>query len=110
MAESKQPAAADESVKVVVRVRPLNFTDQGDSACVTCLPKTISVASNKQKEPVTYAFDSVLNACPQAEAFDVCARHLLEAVLQGYNATILAYGQTGSGKTYTMAGAGGAEE
>ena len=29
---------------------------------------------------------------------------LLDAALDGYNATVLAYGQTGSGKTFTMAG------
>jgi hypothetical protein len=29
---------------------------------------------------------------------------LLDAALDGYNATILAYGQTGSGKTFTMSG------
>ena len=29
---------------------------------------------------------------------------LLDAVLDGYSATVFAYGQTGSGKTYTMAG------
>lgn len=32
---------------------------------------------------------------------------LLDAALDGYNATILAYGQTGSGKTFTMSGEGG---
>ena len=26
----------------------------------------------------------------------------VNAVLQGYNATVFAYGQTGTGKTYTM--------
>lgn len=30
--------------------------------------------------------------------------HLLQAVVQGYNATVFAYGQTGSGKTFTMEG------
>lgn len=29
---------------------------------------------------------------------------LLDAALDGYNATVLAYGQTGSGKTFTMSG------
>lgn len=30
---------------------------------------------------------------------------LLDAAMDGFNATVLAYGQTGSGKTYTMSGA-----
>jgi len=29
---------------------------------------------------------------------------LIDAVLEGYNATIFAYGATGAGKTYTMMG------
>lgn len=29
---------------------------------------------------------------------------LLDAAMDGYNATVLAYGQTGSGKTFTMSG------
>ena len=28
----------------------------------------------------------------------------MDAVMAGYNATVLAYGQTGAGKTYTMIG------
>ena len=65
-------------------------------------------------------FDDQLS---QAEIFADCARPIVDAVLNGYNATIFAYGQTGdrkglppghcnvlfvnqgTGKTYTMEGA-----
>ena len=53
------------------------------------------------------AFDESMT---QAHVFDVVGRPTLNAVLHGYNGTILAYGQTGSGKTYTMAGGKGAAE
>ncbi|KAJ0182300.1 hypothetical protein K1T71_001669 [Dendrolimus kikuchii] len=46
-----------------------------------------------------YAFEP---AASQQEVYDTCVRKLVEAALDGYNATVLAYGQTGSGKTYTM--------
>merc|ERR1719474_1608644 len=41
---------------------------------------------------------------PQKKVFDSVGRPMVQAVLEGFNATIFAYGQTGSGKTYTMFG------
>jgi len=38
----------------------------------------------------------------QTELYEDLSPPLLDAFLNGYNATVLAYGQTGSGKTYTM--------
>jgi hypothetical protein len=38
----------------------------------------------------------------QHEVFGVACRPLIDAVLRGFNGTLMAYGQTGSGKTYTM--------
>lgn len=42
----------------------------------------------------------------QETVYAGCVARLADAVLQGYNATVLAYGPTGSGKTFTM-GMGG---
>ena len=38
----------------------------------------------------------------QKQVFDRVGRPMVQAVLEGYNATIFAYGQTGSGKTFTV--------
>lgn len=38
----------------------------------------------------------------QTELYEDLSPPLLDAFLNGYNATVLVYGQTGSGKTYTM--------
>ena len=49
--------------------------------------------------------DSVLGCgATQSETYEVVARGVVDAVLEGYNGTVLAYGQTGTGKTYTMNG------
>eukprot|EP00966_Prymnesium_polylepis_P110638 2559198-Prymnesium_polylepis.1 len=40
----------------------------------------------------------------QEEVYEFSATDRVEAVLNGYNATLMAYGQTGSGKTHTMFG------
>lgn len=34
----------------------------------------------------------------------MCAREVVQSIVEGFNSTILAYGQTGAGKTYTMSG------
>ena len=54
----------------------------------------------------TFRFEAVLHpGVSQAEVMTKCGvRHLLDAVLSGFTATVLAYGQTGSGKTFTMSG------
>ena len=41
-------------------------------------------------------------SCGNRELVEKVAQPVCEAVLDGYNGTILAYGQTGTGKTYTL--------
>lgn len=40
----------------------------------------------------------------QEDVYAAAGAPLVEAVLQGFNATVFAYGQTGCGKTHTMEG------
>jgi len=50
-----------------------------------------------------FAFSGVYGpASAQTSVYDENVRPMVNAVLDGYNATILAYGQSGSGKTHTM--------
>jgi hypothetical protein len=50
-------------------------------------------------------FDALFGPDSTQEAlFEALGRPMVEAALNGVNATILAYGQTGSGKTHTMQG------
>ncbi|KAK3750121.1 hypothetical protein QZH41_008778, partial [Actinostola sp. cb2023] len=65
-----------ESVKVVVRCRPMN-------------EKEIAAGHVSSK---------------QIDLYDETFRQLVGSVLEGYNGTIFAYGQTGTGKTFTMEG------
>ena len=52
-----------------------------------------------------FAFDGVMDErASQDEVFDVVGKGVVDAALDGYNATLFAYGQTGSGKTYTLTG------
>lgn len=45
-----------------------------------------------------FVFDRVFQPATQADLFGAVAAPLVEAMLEGTNATIFAYGQTGTGK------------
>ena len=52
-----------------------------------------------------YVFDVVFGAdSSQEEVNTSTTKHLVDNVMNGYNATVFAYGATGGGKTYTMVG------
>ena len=54
----------------------------------------------------SFTFDHVFDQkSTQVQVHSSCVTPLIDAVFQGFNATVFAYGQTGSGKTYTMGSA-----
>jgi len=89
----------ETSISVVARFRParpgasvdgdVRFGDDGLS---------VETAAS------SHTFDGVLppHASQEETYAQVCP--IVEAVLQGYNGTVLAYGQTGSGKTHSVTG------
>ncbi|EEB19529.1 Kinesin heavy chain, putative [Pediculus humanus corporis] len=97
--------AAEDSIKVVCRFRPLNdseekagskfivkFPSGNDENCITIGGKV-------------YLFDKVFKPnATQDKVYDDAAKSIVTDVLAGYNGTIFAYGQTSSGKTHTMEG------
>ncbi|XP_018599446.2 kinesin-like protein KIF3C [Scleropages formosus] len=101
-----------ESVKVVVRCRPLNRREEaaGTDRIVEMDVKLGQVALRNPKAPPgepfkTFTFDAVYDAgSRQSDLYDETVRPLIDSVLLGFNGTIFAYGQTGTGKTYTMQG------
>ena len=97
-----------ESVKVAVRVRPMNSREKEENStiCVEVDPSTNQISvSNPKQETKTFQFDYVYPlTSSQREVYDEVAFPIVESIFQGYNGTIFAYGQTGCGKTYTMMG------
>jgi len=100
-----------ESVKVVVRCRPMNEKEiaQGHQRIIEMNVKkgTIEITNPAKKEevPRMFTYDSVYDwNSKQIELYDETFRQLVDSVLEGYNGTIFAYGQTGTGKTFTMEG------
>ncbi|KAM6908479.1 kinesin-1 heavy chain-like [Lycodopsis pacificus] len=94
--------AAETTIKVVCRFRPLNSSEvaRGDKY----IPKfqgddCVHIAGKP------YHFDRVFQSdTSQVQFYNAVAQKIVRDVLGGYNGTIFAYGQTSSGKTHTMEG------
>ncbi|XP_047468068.1 kinesin-1 heavy chain-like isoform X2 [Mugil cephalus] len=94
--------AAECTIKVVCRFRPLNSAEvaRGDKY----IPKfqgedCVQIAGKP------YYFDRVFQSnTTQVQFYNAVAQKIVKDVLEGYNGTIFAYGQTSSGKTHTMEG------
>ncbi|KAJ6930352.1 kinesin-like protein KIN-4C [Populus alba x Populus x berolinensis] len=93
---------SSECVRVAVNIRPLITPELliGCTDIITVVPGEPQVQIGSHSFTYDYVYGST--ASPSLEIFNDCVAPLVEALLNGYNATVLAYGQTGSGKTYTM--------
>lgn len=99
-----------ETVKVAIRVRPMNSREiSKGSQEVVEIDKAQNMITVKKPDGSTdnksFMFDYVYPPnSEQREIYDEVTFPLVESVFEGYNGTIFAYGQTGCGKTFTMMG------
>lgn len=100
-----------ESVKVIVRCRPLNEKEremktrlviETDCSLHQC---TIKKPGDDSKFAKIFTFDGVYGISSSAEKiYSEIVRPIVNGVIEGYNGTVFAYGQTSCGKTFTMEG------
>ncbi|XP_077459760.1 kinesin-like protein KIF17 isoform X2 [Stigmatopora argus] len=100
-----------ESVKVVVRCRPLSDKEEAlgskmvlsmDLQLCQCFIEKPASGHEPSKQ---FTFDGTYFTQQTTEQmYNESAYPLVEGVIEGYNGTIFAYGQTGSGKSFTMQG------
>ena len=91
----------DETVKVVVRIRPISAEEErnGNLIATEAFPdRGLIVVKNPKAgdsdPPKNFTFDAVFAAnVEQKNIYDICAASVVESVLNGYNGTIFAYGQ-----------------
>ncbi|XP_055305257.1 kinesin heavy chain [Sitodiplosis mosellana] len=102
---AEREIAAEDSIRVVCRFRPLNDSEEKAGS------KVIVKFPNTQEENCltiggkVYLFDKVFKPnANQEKVYNEAAKSIVSDVLAGYNGTIFAYGQTSSGKTHTMEG------
>uniref|UniRef100_A0A3P9PF86 Kinesin motor domain-containing protein n=1 Tax=Poecilia reticulata TaxID=8081 RepID=A0A3P9PF86_POERE len=100
-----------ESVKVVVRCRPLDDREK-TLGCKMVLSMDvhrcqcfIENPGAVDEPPKQFTFDGTYYINQTTEQlYNEIAYSLIEGVTEGYNGTVFAYGQTGSGKSFTMQG------
>ncbi|EPS64214.1 hypothetical protein M569_10567, partial [Genlisea aurea] len=96
-----------ERVCVAVRVRPHRSAENADGFQWKVDNNRISL-QRSQDTPVpgiSFPFDHVLDEkCSNGLAYELLAKEIIGAAVEGFNGTVFAYGQTSSGKTYTMNG------
>ncbi|KAJ9459471.1 Kinesin-like protein [Diplonema papillatum] len=121
--KDKDKKSTNENFKVVIRVRPpapRELEGEKPFYSIVRIPQdddhtSITIIEHLDTEDGRggvyssqhFTFDRVYEeSAQQKDVYENTARPAVEAVLAGYNATMIAYGQTGTGKTYTMEGVG----
>lgn len=102
---STQPLEGTERVKVVVRMRPPHSHETSGGVGLEADGQTMVLQRNRNASvaQTDFKFDKVLGPeATQADVYGAAVKPIVEAVMKGYNGTIMAYGQTGAGKTYTL--------
>ncbi|KAM9065868.1 kinesin-like protein KIF16B isoform X4 [Sarcophilus harrisii] len=115
------------SVKVAVRVRPMNRREKDlEAKFIIHMEKNKTTITNlkipeggtgdtgrERTKTFTYDFSfcsadsKSANYVSQEMVFTNLGTDVLQSAFEGYNACVFAYGQTGSGKSYTMMGNSG---
>ena len=97
------------NVRVAIRIRPQNEIEKRNAGASALRVNGSEIDTGEGKR---FTFDEVFSTMSEQDVvFKIVGMPVVDAVMQGFNGTVLAYGQTGSGKTHTMLGPkGGAPE
>ncbi|XVF01028.1 hypothetical protein REPUB_Repub04eG0052300 [Reevesia pubescens] len=94
-----------DSISVTIRFRPLNEREfqRGDE--IAWYADGDKIVRNEYNPATAYAFDRVFGPhSTSQEVYEVAAKPVVKAAMEGVNGTVFAYGVTSSGKTHTMHG------
>ncbi|CAA6656394.1 unnamed protein product [Spirodela intermedia] len=94
-----------DSIAVTVRFRPLSEREfqRGDE--IAWYADGDKIVRNEYNPATAYAFDRVFGPSTATKVvYDVAAKPVVKAAMEGINGTVFAYGVTSSGKTHTMHG------
>ncbi|ESW32930.1 hypothetical protein PHAVU_001G029600 [Phaseolus vulgaris] len=98
-----------EKICVAVRLRPLVSEDSSSAAGTFWKVEDNRISLHKiHGTPLSassHAFDHIFDErSTNANVYELLAKDIIHAALDGFNGTAFAYGQTSSGKTFTMNG------
>ncbi|KAL0356666.1 UNVERIFIED_CONTAM: Kinesin-like protein KIN-7D, mitochondrial [Sesamum calycinum] len=94
-----------DSISVTIRFRPLSEREYQRGDEIAWYADGDKIVRNEYNPMTAYAFDRVFgpNTITE-EVYEVAARPVVKAAMEGINGTVFAYGVTSSGKTHTMHG------
>ncbi|GAB4846473.1 hypothetical protein Ancab_025478 [Ancistrocladus abbreviatus] len=99
------PRLSGDSISVTVQFRSMNDCEYQRGNQITWYSDGDKIVHSEYNPATTYAFvtDKVFgpNATSE-EVYEVAARPVVKAAMEGVNGTVFAYGVTSSGKTHTM--------
>ncbi|KAL1541129.1 Kinesin-like protein KIN-7D, mitochondrial [Salvia divinorum] len=94
-----------DSISVTIRFRPLSEREYQRGDEVAWYADGDKTVRNEYNPMTAYAFDKVFGSNTNTpEVYEVAARPVVKAAMDGVNGTVFAYGVTSSGKTHTMHG------
>lgn len=84
------------SVKVAVRIRPLNNRESNTDLITTCKDTTLYIKNPEDNKEKTFMYDYLYDTdTTQTHVFNNIGSKVIDHAFKGYNACIFAYGQTG---------------
>ncbi|XP_055833970.1 kinesin-like protein KIN-7D, mitochondrial isoform X2 [Solanum dulcamara] len=94
-----------ESISVTVRFRPMSEREYQKGDEIAWYADSDKIVRNEYNPATAYAFDKVFGPDTSTQdVYEVAARPVVKAAMEGINGTVFAYGVTSSGKTHTMHG------
>ncbi|KAL2512334.1 Kinesin motor family protein [Abeliophyllum distichum] len=94
-----------DSISVTIRFRPINEREYHRGDEIAWYADGDKIVRNEYNPMTAYAFDRVFGPNTNTqEVYEVAARPVVKAAMEGVNGTVFAYGVTSSGKTHTMHG------
>ncbi|CAA0827674.1 Kinesin motor family protein [Striga hermonthica] len=94
-----------DSISVTIRFRPLNDREYNRGDEIAWYADGDKTVRNEYNLMTSYAFDKVFGPNTNTQdVYEVAARPVVKAAMDGINGTVFAYGVTSSGKTHTMHG------
>lgn len=94
-----------DSISVTIRFRPLSEREYQRGDEIAWYADGDKIVRNEYNPATAYAFDKVFGPHTASdEVYEVAAKPVVKASMEGVNGTVFAYGVTSSGKTHTMHG------
>ncbi|XP_039006501.1 kinesin-like protein KIN-7D, mitochondrial isoform X1 [Hibiscus syriacus] len=94
-----------DSISVTIRFRPLNQREFQRGDDIAWYADGDKIVRHEYNPATAYAFDRVFGPhTTSQEVYEIAAKPVVKAAMEGVNGTVFAYGVTSSGKTHTMHG------